>query len=76
MPQPSLGLLLRTGLAFGLIFSPLAAAMAFLITYEEYRRHYPDRAPALRHATHIALVTLAAFLALSMIAGLLAARGV
>ncbi len=74
MVQTSLWDLVRASLLVGLIFSPLAAVMAFLITYEEYRHHFPDRAPALWHATQMALVTLVAFLALSVIAGILVGR--
>ena len=69
-PQTSPGDLVRVSLAIGLMFSPIAAVMAFLITYDEYRHHYPDRAPALRHATSMALFTLIAFLLLSLLAGL------
>lgn len=60
---------MKISLVLGAIWSPLAAAAAFLITYEEYRRHYPDRAPAIRHATETALMTLGVFMALSLLAG-------
>jgi ABC-type enterochelin transport system permease subunit len=71
MTQSPLWSLVRAGLLIGLIFSPIAALMAFLITYEEYRHHFPDRAPAVRHATHMAVLTLIAFLVLGVIAGVL-----
>jgi ABC-type enterochelin transport system permease subunit len=75
MPERSLWDLVRAGLVIGLIFSPIAAVMAFLITYQEFQHHYPDRARALRHAAHVALITLAAFLGLSLIAGILVGSG-
>jgi hypothetical protein len=59
----------KISLVLGAIWSPLAAAAAFLITYEEYRRHYPDRGPALRHAAETALMTFGVFLVLSLVAG-------
>ena len=56
-------------LIFGLVFSPLAALMAWLITYGEYRHHYPDRGPAIREATKVALFTLVVFLLISALIG-------
>jgi hypothetical protein len=54
----------------GLPFSSMAGAMAFLITYHEYRRHYPDERPARSAAIRVGLVTTLSFLALSVAAGL------
>jgi len=34
--------LLRQAIIFALIFSPVAALCAFLITYAEYRKHFPE----------------------------------
>jgi len=34
--------LLRQAIVFALIFSPVAALSAFLITYAEYRKHFPE----------------------------------
>jgi len=34
--------LLRQALVFALIFSPVAALCAYLITYAEYRKHFPE----------------------------------
>ena len=48
--------------AIGAIFSPLAAAMAFLITYEEYSHHGLSRAQLIRQSLGAAAVTLAFFL--------------
>jgi hypothetical protein len=57
--------------AIALIFSPLASAMAFIITYSEYLRHYPDKKKPGRLAVEAALVTLLFFIALSFIIGFL-----
>jgi len=43
-------------LLFGLIFAPLAALMAFLITYGEYSHHYSNRKKPLRLAVESAVV--------------------
>jgi len=48
------------------ILSPLAAASAFLITYEEYRHHYPDKQSVLRAALRAAVFTLLVFLFLGL----------
>jgi hypothetical protein len=64
----------RLGLALGLILSPLAGLMAFLITYEEYRRHFPDRRRAIRASLEVGVTTFLMFLVLSVIAGVLAAK--
>jgi hypothetical protein len=45
-----------------LLFSPLAGAMAFGITYVEYAKHFVDRREALRRAWRAALVAFAFFL--------------
>ncbi|HNS04687.1 MAG TPA: hypothetical protein PK266_08050 [Candidatus Saccharicenans sp.] len=34
--------MLRQAIVFALIFSPVAALSAYLITYAEYRRHFPE----------------------------------
>jgi hypothetical protein len=43
------------------LFCPIAAAMAYLITYEEYRRHFPDRRRAIREGMATAAFTLVVF---------------
>lgn len=43
------------------IFCPIAAGMAFIITFEEYRRHFPDRRRAIQEGLRAALVTLGIF---------------
>ncbi len=53
------------------IFSPLAAVMAFLITYEEYSHHHLDRRELLRRSLGAAVVTLVFFLLIvSLVGGL------
>ena len=54
--------------------TPFAAIMAFLITYEEYRRHFPLGHRALREALVAASVTMAVFLALGVVAALVLGR--
>jgi len=49
----------------GLVLSPLAALMAFFITYDEYLRHYPDKGTPRRIALQTAIGTLIFFLLLS-----------
>jgi len=53
----------------GLVFSPLASAMAFLITYGEYVHHYPDKRQPVKLATQAASATLIFFVVLSFVAG-------
>lgn len=50
----------------GLMFCPIAAAMAFVITYEEYSHHYADRQKSLRFAFEVAIVTFIVFGGLSL----------
>jgi hypothetical protein len=58
----------------GLVFSPLASVMAFLITYGEYVHHYPDKRQPLKLATQAALATLVFFVVLSFAAGFVIER--
>ena len=45
-----------------LLFSPLAGALAFVITYMEYAKHFVDRKRVLRRAFMAALVAFLFFL--------------
>jgi hypothetical protein len=45
-----------------LIFSPFAAAIAFVITYAEYAKHIVDKKKVLKRALRMALVTFVFFL--------------
>jgi hypothetical protein len=58
-------------LPLGALFSLLASVMAFLITYNEYSRHYTEKRKAIRAALQTGFATLLFFFALSIIAGLL-----
>ncbi|HET6401562.1 MAG TPA: hypothetical protein VFH95_09205 [Candidatus Kapabacteria bacterium] len=56
-------------LIIGLLFSPLAAAAAFLISYSEYSRHYVHKRPAIMMSLRTALMAFVFFMALALIAG-------
>ena len=56
-------------IGIALIFSPLASAMAFIITYGEYLHHYPDKKKPMKLAIEAALVTFIFFITLSFIVG-------
>jgi hypothetical protein len=53
------------------VLSPLAAVMAYLITYEEYAHHYPDKKQAKKTAWRAAVFTLIFFLALGFLLAVL-----
>ena len=53
----------------GLIFSPLAAACAFIITYEEYKHHLIDKKQVFKHSFQMAVFTFMIFLAISLVTG-------
>ena len=57
-------------LAIGLVFSPIAAVMAFLITYGEYSHHYSDKKKPLRFAIEAAIMTFVIFGVISLVIGL------
>ncbi len=49
------------------IFSPLAAIMAFSITYGEYKHHYHEKRKAWKKSLETAFFTLAFFLVLGLL---------
>jgi hypothetical protein len=53
--------------SIAVILSLLGAAMAFLITYEEYAHHYPNKREVLKKALEAAVFTLVFFLALGLL---------
>jgi K+-sensing histidine kinase KdpD len=53
------------------LLSPLAAVMAFLIFYEEYKHHYLDKRKAFKTALEAAIFTLVVFLALGLLLGII-----
>jgi len=57
-------------LGIGLVFGPLAALSAYLITYGEYQHHYPDKKTPRKLALEAAIGTLVFFLVLSVVIGL------
>jgi len=57
-------------LLIGLVFSPIAGLMAFLITYKEYEHHYPGKKEPLRLALEAAIFTFAFFMIVSVIVGI------
>jgi hypothetical protein len=54
----------------GLMLSPIAAVIAFLIIYEEYLHHYPDKKKSLKIALEAAIFTLIIFVTLSLLLSL------
>lgn len=50
----------------GLFFSPIPAAMAFLITYEEYSHHGLDRGAVVKHSAEAAVVAFVFFAPLAL----------
>lgn len=49
------------GLVIWAIFCPIAGVMAYLITYEEYRRHFPDARRARWEAIRSAMFAVGVF---------------
>jgi hypothetical protein len=58
-------------LVIGIAFAPLAGAMAFVITYEEWSHHGLGRADLIKRSLQMALVTLAFFVLMSVAVGAL-----
>ena len=61
-------------LLIGLVFSPIAGIMSFLITYKEYEHHYPGKKEPLRLALEAAIITFAFFMIISAVIGLFLTR--
>nr|HET6904877.1 hypothetical protein [Ktedonobacteraceae bacterium] len=61
-------------LLIGSIVGLFAGLMAFLITYEEYARHYVERQKPLRLALEAAAFAFFAFLVLSVVVGFVLVR--
>lgn len=57
------------GLLLGAGAGCLAAALAFLTTYEEYSHHYVERLQVLKPALHAALTAFVFFLAIGLVTG-------
>lgn len=71
---PTNDALLRLVGSLGTMFSLLASPMAFLISWQQYSRHFHDRKRALRLALRTAVVALVFFAALSVLAALAISR--
>jgi hypothetical protein len=52
-----------------LIFCPLAALCAFLITFDEYSHHYPNKRKPFQLALEAAIYTFIFFLFISLLIG-------
>ena len=61
-------------LLVGSIVGLFAGLMAFLITYEEYARHYVERQKPLRLALEAAALAFFVFLVLSVVVGFVLVR--
>ena len=61
--------MLRAALVLGFSFSSIASLAAFLISYEEYSRHYKDKRKALRLSLKTAVFAFMVFLILAIIIG-------
>lgn len=59
--------MLLFSVVIGGVFSTLAAICAFLITYGEYQKHYPDRRKPLIMAAKAAAAALVVFMVLSVL---------
>ena len=58
-----------------LIFSPLAAAMAFIVTYEEYKKHL-RKPQAIKQSLNTAVFTFFVFMMIGVVVGLVLSRGI
>ena len=57
-------------LAIGVLFGLIAALMAYLITYNEWIRHYPTKKEPRAMALKAAIITFVFFLVLAIFLGL------
>jgi hypothetical protein len=65
---------MNTLLLIGSVVGLVAGLMAFLITYEEYARHFPEKNTPLRLALEAAVFAFFVFLALSVATGFVLTR--
>jgi ABC-type sulfate transport system permease component len=66
--------LLRLTVSLGTVFALPASAMAFLISWHEYSRHFRGRMKAMRLAIRTAVVAFLFFAAIALLAALVIAR--
>lgn len=57
-------------LVISLFFSPIAALMAYIITYEEYKKHL-SRKKAIKHSLETAVFTAIIFIVIGVAGGYL-----
>lgn len=58
-------------ITIGLVFSLVAALMAFLVTYGEYSRHFMSKSRALKISFETAFIVLIVFAIIAVIMGVL-----
>jgi ABC-type sulfate transport system permease component len=58
-----------------LVFSPLAAAMAYIITYEEYKKHL-RKPQAVKQSLQMALFAFLVFMSIGIIVGFIFSNGI
>jgi hypothetical protein len=73
LPQNNVAMLLKLLFVIGLVFAVLAGAIAFLITYQEYRRHSYEGWKLWRPSLNAAVFAFAFFLLLSLVLGVVLA---
>ena len=61
--------LMNVAIVIGMMFGPLAAIVAFVISYEEYRHHFHDKKKAVLLSLKSAMVTLIVVAVVTFIAG-------
>jgi len=66
---------LLSSLGFGSIPGLFASLIAFLITYEEYTKHYVDKRMPLRLALEAAIFAFCVVLVLAIITGFILTKG-
>jgi len=66
---------IRISIFIGLVFSPLAALMAFLMTYNEYSHHYSDNKIPLKRSIEAGVFTFIVFMIISALIGWFLSRG-
>jgi ABC-type antimicrobial peptide transport system permease subunit len=66
---------IKIAVLIGLIFSPLAAFLAFLLTYNEYSHHYSDNKMPMKHSIEAGVFTFIVFMIISVLIGWVLNRG-
>jgi len=61
-------------IAIGLVLSALAGFAAFLITYDEWSHHYPDKREPLRYGLEAGIVAFTVFAILTVLVSFFVTR--